>query len=103
MSLDISPLSNPSASSIYIYIYIHIYRYTYIHTYIHTYPSTRHLLRPPCLDKKASMFTLLGHGREPPRPQPCPIYLCVLRANTAGHTEPCRHPVFMVIEWEKHM
>ena len=35
----------------------------------------RHLLRPPCLNKNASMFTCLEHGREPPRPQPCPIYL----------------------------
>ena len=60
----------------YVYLYICIYIYICIHTYlciyiyIYAYVCICAYILP-----EPSILNILGHGREPPRPQPCPIYL----------------------------
>ena len=53
-----------------IYIYTYIYTYTYIYIYMCAYVCICTYILP-----EPSIFYILGHGREPPRPRPCPIYL----------------------------
>ena len=44
--------------------------YTHTNLYIYAYVCICAYILP-----EPSILNILGHGREPPRPQPCPIYL----------------------------
>ena len=55
---------------IYIYIYTCIHTQIYIYIYIYAYVCICAYILP-----EPSILNILGHGREPPRPQPYPIYL----------------------------
>ena len=67
----------------YIYIYTHISIYIYIYIYRYAYVCICAYILP-----EPFILNILGHGREPPRPQPCPIYLLSISASLDTEMKP---------------